>query len=123
VLGDDMGLTRVRVVIKNPEAEIFREIDLIVDTGSIFTWISRDVLKELNIRPRRVRHFKTIDGRIITREVGIATIKYEDFEGDVEVVFAEKDDAQVLGVTALETLGFEVDPVTGKLRYVGHLAL
>jgi clan AA aspartic protease len=123
VSGDDMGLTRVRVVIKNPEAEIFREIDLIVDTGSIFTWISRDVLKELNIRPRRVRHFKTIDGRIITREVGIATIKYEDFEGDVEVVFAEKDDAQVLGVTALETLGFEVDPVTGKLRYVGHLAL
>jgi len=118
VSGDDMGLTRVRVVIKNPEAEIFREIDLIVDTGSIFTWISRDVLKELNIRPRRVRHFKTIDGRIITREVGIATIKYEDFEGDVEVVFAEKDDAQVLGVTALETLGFEVDPVTGKLRYV-----
>ncbi len=118
-----MGLTRVRVVIKNPEAEIFREIDLNVDTGSIFTWISRDVLKELNIRPRRVRHFKTIDGRIITREVGIATIKYEDFEGDVEVVFAEKDDAQVLGVTALETLGFEVDPVTGKLRYVGHLAL
>jgi clan AA aspartic protease len=123
VSGDDMGLTRVRVVIKNPEAEIFREIDLNVDTGSIFTWISRDVLKELNIRPRRVRHFKTIDGRIITREVGIATIKYEDFEGDVEVVFAEKDDAQVLGVTALETLGFEVDPVTGKLRYVGHLAL
>jgi clan AA aspartic protease len=123
VSGDDMGLTRVRVVIKNPEAEIFREIDLIVDTGSIFTWISRDVLKELNIRPRRVRHFKTIDGRIITREVGIATIKYEDFEGDVEVVFAEKDDAQVLGVTALETLGFEVDPVTGKLRYVWHLAL
>jgi clan AA aspartic protease len=123
VSGDDMGLTRVRVVIKNPEAEIFREIDLNVDTGSIFTWISRDVLKELNIRPRRVRHFKTIDGRIITREVGIVTIKYEDFEGDVEVVFAEKDDAQVLGVTALETLGFEVDPVTGKLRYVGHLAL
>jgi len=118
-----MGLTRVRVVIKNPETEIFREIDLIVDTGSIFTWISRDVLKELNIRPRRVRHFKTIDGRIITREVGIATIKYEDFEGDVEVVFAEKDDAQVLGVTALETLGFEVDLVTGKLRYVWHLAL
>jgi predicted aspartyl protease len=48
---------------------------------------------------------------------------YEDCEGDVEVVFAEKGDAEVLGVTALETLGLEVDPVTGKLKYVGHLAL
>jgi hypothetical protein len=28
-----------------------------------------------------------------------------------------------LNVTALETLRLEVDPVTGKLKYVGHLAL
>ena len=38
------------------------------------------------------------------------------------MVFAETGDAEVLGVTALETLGLEVDPVTGKLKYVGHLA-
>lgn len=53
----------------------------------------------------------------------MTTIRYEDYEGDVEVVFAEEGDAQVLGVTALEILGLEVDPVTGKLKYVGHLAL
>jgi hypothetical protein len=39
------------------------------------------------------------------------------------VAFAEGGDAQVLGVTALETPGLEVDPITGRLRYVGHLAL
>ncbi|MFP3296222.1 MAG: hypothetical protein RXN78_01420 [Vulcanisaeta sp.] len=39
------------------------------------------------------------------------------------LIFAEEGDAQVLGVTALETLGLEVDPLTGTLRYVGHLAL
>lgn len=118
-----MGLTKVRVVVRNTETGASREIELIVDTGSVFTWISRGTLEELGVKPRRVRQFRTIDGRVITREVGVATVRYEDYEGDVEVVFAEGGDAQVLGVTALETLGLEVDPITGKLRYVGHLAL
>jgi predicted aspartyl protease len=30
---------------------------------------------------------------------------------------------EVLGVTALETLGLEVDPVSGGLKYVGCIAL
>ena len=118
-----MNLTKVKVFVKNPETGIGKEIELIVDTGSIFTWINKNILEEIGIRRRRIRQFKTIDGRIVMRYVGIATIKYEEYEGDVEVVFAEDNDAQVLGVTTLETLGLEVDPVTGKLKYVGHLAL
>ncbi|MCR6691265.1 MAG: aspartyl protease family protein [archaeon YNP-LCB-003-016] len=118
-----MGLTKVKVVVKSLETGIGKEVELIVDTGSVFAWISRSVLEELGVKPRRVRQFKTIDGRVVTREIGVVTIKYEDYEGDVEVVFAEKGDAQVLGVTTLETLGLEVDPVTGKLKYIGHLAL
>lgn len=118
-----MGLTRVKVVVKSLETGASREVELVVDTGSTFTWINRRVLEELGVKPRRARQFKTIDGRVITREVGVATIRYEEYEGDVEVVFAESGDAEVLGATALETLGLEVDPVTGKLKYVGHLAL
>ncbi len=44
-------------------------------------------------------------------------------EADVEVVFAQQDDAEVLGVTALESLGYEVDPVTQVLKPVSLLAL
>lgn len=118
-----MGITKVKVLVKNPQSGVGRDVELIVDTGSIFTWVSRDVLESIGIKPRRLRHFRTIDGRVIARSVGLATIKYEDYEGDVEVVFGEPGDAQVLGVAALETLGLEVDPVSGKLKYVGHLAL
>jgi clan AA aspartic protease len=116
-------LARARVVVKSLETGASREVELVVDRGSVFTWISRSVLEELGVRPRRVRRFRTVDGRVVARGVGVATIVYEGCEGDVEVVFAEKGDAEVLGVTALETLGLEVDPVTGKLKYVGHLAL
>jgi aspartyl protease family protein len=118
-----MGLTKVKVFVKNPETDVGREVELVVDTWSVFTWINRRVLEEIGVRPRRVRLFKTIDGRVVSREVGVVTVAYEGYEGDVEVVFAEEGDAMVMGVTTLETLGFEVDPVTGKLRYTGHLAL
>jgi len=109
-----MGLTRVKVFVRNPETNVGREVELVVDTGSVFTWINRRVLEEIGVRPRRVRLFKTIDGRVVSREVGMVTIAYESYEGDVEVVFAEEVDAIVMGVATLETLGFEVDPVTGK---------
>ena len=36
-----MGLTEVRVVVENPEASASKEVELAVDTGSAFTWISR----------------------------------------------------------------------------------
>ena len=109
-----MGLTRIKVFVRNPETNVGREVELVVDTGSVFTWINRRVLEEIGVRPRRVRLFKTIDGRVVSREVGMVTIAYESYKGDVEVVFAEEGDAIVMGVATLETLGFEVDPVTGK---------
>jgi predicted aspartyl protease len=115
-------LARARVVVKSLETGADREVELIVDMSSVFTWISRGVLEELGVRPRRVRQFEMVGRRVVVREVGVVTIVYEGCKGDVEVVFAEKGDAEVLGVTALETLGLEVDPVTGKLKYVGHLA-
>ena len=117
------GLARARVVVKSLETGAGREVELVVDRGSVFTWISRSVLEELGVRPRRVRRFRTVGGRVVARGVGVATIVYGGCEGDVEVVFVEKGDAEVLGVVALETLGLEVDPVTGKLKYVGRLAL
>lgn len=117
-----MTLTHAKITVRG-ETNRFREVELLVDTGSVFTWIRGRVLDELGVRRRRLRRFRTIDGRMVERWTGVTTIMYESYEGDVEVVFAEDGDAEVLGVTALETLGLEVDPVTGRLRYIGHLAV
>ncbi|RLE54262.1 MAG: hypothetical protein DRJ40_11370 [Thermoprotei archaeon] len=117
-----MGLTAVHVKVKNPWTGAFREIELIVDTGSLLTWIRGEVLDQLGIQRRRRRKIKTISGQVIERWTGLATIEYEGHEADVEVVFAEESDAQVLGVIALENLGYRVNPVTGKLEYIGYIA-
>ncbi len=44
----------------------------------------------------------------------MVTIEIDGNEADVEVVFAEESDAQVLGVIALESLGYVVNPLTGS---------
>ena len=84
-------------MVINPESGANAEVELIVDTGSIFTWIDGRVLDDIGIRPRRVRSFRTIDGKVMSRRVGVAVIRYGEYEGDVKVVFAEEGDAQVLG--------------------------
>ena len=119
-----MGLTNVKVVVSNPfDPKLKVEFKLIVNTGSVLSWIPRTILQKLNIKPRRRRDFKTIEGRSILREVGVATIGYEEYEADVEVVFAEEKDIPVLGATALESLGYRVNPITGELEYIGLLAV
>lgn len=119
-----MGLTYVKIKAFNlmkpgPKAEL----ELLVDTGSVLTWISRKTLEALDVKPRGVRQFRTIEGKLIKRETGVVVVEYDGFEAVSEVVFAEETDGSVMGVTTLESLGYRVNPITGKLEYIGLLAV
>ncbi len=54
-----------------------KEVELLVDTDSMFTWVSRRVLEEIGIRPRRRRAFRTTDSRVVGRFTGVAAICYK----------------------------------------------
>ncbi len=119
-----LGLARVTVTLANTVASRkSAKADLIVDTGSILTRVKRVRLGRAGVRPRWEKEFRTIEGRVIRRATGPAVIRYDDSEAAIEVVFAEGGDAEVLGVTALESLGYQVDPVTKRLNRTGLLAL
>ncbi|MCP8315744.1 MAG: retroviral-like aspartic protease family protein [archaeon] len=92
------------------------QVELLVDTGSTYTWVSNAMLKRLNVEAKTARKFKTIDGRLLERRVGEVIIECMREKATRMVVFAEKGDAEVLGVDALEGLGLEVDPITRQLR-------
>ncbi len=112
-----MGRTVAKVRVSNPRDEsLGEELELLVDTGSTYTWIKRERLERLGIRSMGKRLFKTIDSRLIEREVGEAVIECLNRRATTVVVFAERGDNEVLGLHALEGLGLEVDPVTGKLK-------
>jgi predicted aspartyl protease len=89
---------------------------LLVDTGSTYTWIKRERLVRLGIKSMGKRPFRTINNRIVVREVGEAAIECLNRRSMTVVVYAEEKDNEALGLHALEGLGLEVNPVTGKLR-------
>jgi len=115
-----MGMTYSEVTVAGRSAT--RKLTLIVDTGSLYTWISRERLRGIGVKPIAKRTFRTITGEEITRDVGEATFEIIGERATRIVVFAEQDDSEVLGVDALEGLGLEVDPTTKELRKVRALA-
>ena len=78
-------------------------------------------MENLGVRPTARWKFKTIDGRIIERDIGEVVVECLGERATTIVVFAERGDAEVLGVYALEGLRLEIDPVTRQLRRVEAL--
>jgi len=117
-----MEHTIARVKLCNPH-DLSRciEQNLLVDSGSTYTWIKHETLESLGIKPMARWRFRTIDGRVIEKDIGEAVIECMGEKATTIIVFAEKSDAEVLGVYALEGLRLEVDPVTKQLRKVEAL--
>lgn len=112
-----MGAVFAKFGIANPlNLERETTIDLLVDTGALYSVLPARVLSELGIEPLGRKFFRTADGREIERPVGEAVFAFNDERGTSKVVFGAEGDASLLGVTALEELGLEVDPTSGTLR-------
>jgi len=112
-----MGRTTAAVKICSPQdGTKCVETELIVDTGITYTWIRRERLEAIGVKPSKARKFRTIEGRTIEREVGEAVIECLGERAMSIVVFAERDDVEVMGVVALESLALGVDPVTRQLK-------
>ena len=112
-----MGLTYVNVAIANPaNLKRFRRKKLLADSGALYSIVSREVLKAIGVRPYGAETFTLADGSTITRDVGNAFIRINGRQAPTPVIFGEKSDGSLLGVVALESLGFSLDPRTGKLH-------
>ncbi len=97
---------------------------LIVDTGSEFTWVPKDILSDVgvDVRKRDVQ-FVIANGEIITRDIGYAILRVNGFETVDEIVFAQAGDLNLLGAHTLEGFGAIVDARRKRLVAAGpHLA-
>ena len=109
-----MGLTSAKLRISGRKAT--KDLELVVDTGSIYTWVARGTLSAIGASMLGDRNFRTIEGRAITRKVGEAMLEFDGVKVTRIVVFAETGDVEVLGADSLEGLGLEVDPTTKQLK-------
>jgi len=114
-----MGHTLAKMKVYNPADESkFSVLELLVDTGSTYTWVNHHKLEEIGIRPREKVKFRTIDNRAIERYMSEVVIECIGRKVTTIVAFAEESDNEVLGLHALEGLRLEVDPITRELREV-----
>jgi predicted aspartyl protease len=77
--------------------------DVMVDTGSEYTWLPEDVLRGAGIPvSKRDLGFAMADGTAIKRDVGYAFLRCGEFEAVDEVVYGRPDDLRLLGARTLE---------------------
>jgi clan AA aspartic protease len=112
-----MGIAEVTVEVSNPRHQAhWQKLELIADTGAIFSVIPRTALEQLGITPYAEETFHLADGSEIQRALGDVFIRIDGKARTVPTIFGEPTDTPLLGVTALEILGFTVDPRTRKLE-------
>jgi len=111
-----MGQFSVRVTVAHPtDPDRREEVSLLVDTGATLAWVPRQVVERLGIPLLGRSSFLVADGRTIERETAGARLGLDGRQAVVTVVIGESGDSGLLGVTALETLGFAVDSIHERL--------
>ena len=95
---------------------------VLVDTGSEYTWLPETTLEGLGIqREKKDLAFVMANGQQITRSVGFAILHVDGHFTIDEVVFAEKGDLLLLGARTLEGMNLTVDARLKKLVAAGPL--
>lgn len=111
-----MGLTHVTVEVRPLAGRKHWSGEFLVDTGAIDCLVPAKELKRLGIKPERRDMYELADGTSVELSVGFARVLFMGDETVTKVVFGPDDAEPLLGVTALESTGIGVDPVTRTLR-------
>ena len=111
-----MGIT-VTATIRNP-ADPSRTWSgrFLVDTGAIDSLVPRQHLEAIGLRHKRQRRYELADGRAVTMDVTSGEI---EFLGELTagvIICGDPDAEPLLGVTALESAGIEIDPQNQRLK-------
>lgn len=112
-----MGMTHVTVTVRNPaQTEKAWEGLFLVDAGAVDCLVPGKHLKAIGIQPRSKRTYELADGSEVKMDIATAEI---EFMGDLvgtTIIFGADDAEPILGVTALESVGIEVDPRSQRLK-------
>ena len=77
-----MGLFKSKIAVWNPAVPArVEELELLVDTGASYSWFLRRRLEGLGIRSTGKMQFRTIDGRVIERDVAPVFVRSDGHVG------------------------------------------
>jgi len=111
-----LGFVYVDVELRGAKSS--KVIRMFVDTGSTYVVLSSDIIGELGLIPTPYTVDLTLaDRRVVAARLFLAEARVKGRRGSVLVAELETS-TLLLGVYALETLGFKVSPVTGEVEEV-----
>jgi clan AA aspartic protease len=110
-----MGLVWVEAVIKNPNTSKHATTKALVDTGATLTVVPRRIAEGLQLPVIGRRRVMTAKG-IAELEECVGVVEVMGRRAYTHILVSDDIDTVLVGATTLETLGLEVDPVTGKLK-------
>jgi clan AA aspartic protease len=111
----EMGLVWVDAVIRNPFTGKAITAKALVDTDATLTVVPRRVAEELQLPVIGRRRAATAKGLTELDEC-LGVVEIMGRKAYTHILVSDDVDVVLLGAVTLETLGFEVDPVTGKLK-------
>ncbi len=119
-----MGLTHVTVKVRNlSAANGSYEARVLVDTGKTDSLVPAVELKRIGMAPVGKMDYELADGTIHEYPFGLAEIS---FMGEItagRVIFGPDNAEPMLGVTALESVGFTIDPASRTLKKLPAIPL
>lgn len=111
------GIVNANVIVSNPANRNRRwEGQFLVDTGATDSLAPRQHLEAIGIRPEGQRRYVLADGTEICMEIAVARIELMGEIVGSTVLFGDENTEPLLGVTALESLGIEIDPLNQQLK-------
>ncbi|MFH1096407.1 MAG: clan AA aspartic protease [Candidatus Desantisbacteria bacterium] len=112
-----MGMTHVTTAVVNlRDPERRWEGLFLVDTGSIDCMAPGRYLREIGIEPSGKRSYELADGTEIKMDIAAVQIEFMGEIIGATIIFGKDDVEPILGVTALESVGIEVDPQNQRLK-------
>ena len=112
-----MGGVTANVIVSNPANRNRRwEGHFLVDTGATDSLVPRQHLEAIGIRPEVQRTYLLGDGTEIRMDIAVARIELMGEIAGGTVLFGDERAEPLLGVTALESLGIESDPLNQQLK-------
>ena len=115
-----MGLTHVVVRLFNSHSSHSSdtyEAEFLVDTGAMDTMAPAFELKKIGMQPLGKDVYEMANGEIVEYEYGNAELTFMGAEVvPVRIIFGPDNCGPILGVVALETAGYLVDPKNQTLR-------
>ena len=118
-----MDTFQATVEIGDPDGNPYETVEAVVDSGSTYTWVPKDVLARLGIESEFQQEFETADGRVIEWDVAETRVRLDGQPRTTLVVFGDEGSKPLLGAYTLEGFGLAVDPLGRRLVPVRGLAL